>query len=144
VPDLSATQLAALGTELSTDPKALGYSGLQNQAAADKLNQVGASSETVNPGTLQSYLIVDAIVSSEWTVLSQANKDLLNFYLQQPTVDTTSSNVRSAIGGIFAAGATRTALLALVNRPASRGEVLFGPGTVITKSNVGQARGTAT
>lgn len=142
--DLTAAQMTALATELSTDPKALLYSTLTNQAAADKLNTVGLTSETVNPGVIESYKVAAAIVGTEFTALTQANKDLLNFYLNQAFVDTTSANVRTAINGMFSAGATKTALTALVSRSASRAEVLFGPGIVIAKSNVGQARGTAT
>lgn len=137
--DLTSAQLTALATELNTDPKALGYAGKTNIQDAALLNTVGASGETINPGTLPTWQVTAAIVGSEWTALTQANKDLLAFYLNQGTVDTTSANVRTAIGGLFSAGATKTALLALVNRPATRGEILFGVNTAITPSNVGQA-----
>lgn len=137
--DLTAAQLTVLATELNTDPKALGFAGKNNAQCAAILNTAGASSETINPGTLPTWQVTAAIVGTEWTALSQANKDLLAFYLNQGTIDTTSANVRTAIGGMFNAGATKTALTNLVNRPATRGEILFGVNIIIAASNVGQA-----
>lgn len=138
---LTPAQRTALATEINTDPKSLGYSpgSKTNAQIAAIINTVGASAETVNPGTVPTWQVTAAIVSSEWTALTQANKDLLAFYLNQGTIDSTSSNVRTAIGGIFGVGATRTALLALVNRSATRGEVLFGVNVVVLTEDVSAA-----
>lgn len=138
---LTGSQRTALATEINTDPKALGYSpGTKiNKQIATIINTVGASNETVNPGTLPTWQVTAAIVDSEWTALTQAKKDLLAFYLNQGTVDTTSLNVRNGVGGVFAAGATKTALIALVNRSATRAEVLFGVNVVVLEEDVSAA-----
>ena len=40
--------LSALKTEVTTDPKTLGYSSLSDRGVASKLNEVGASVETID------------------------------------------------------------------------------------------------
>jgi hypothetical protein len=128
---------AALKTELQTDPAALGYAPLLAvqdwTGLAAKVNALHAGF-TIAPGLVASYRIVGAIVKAEFDALAAADKTYLNFIVQPPDVDVSqTSQVRTALGGLFGAGtATRSNLVALASRPGRRAEELFGLDVKVT------------
>jgi hypothetical protein len=140
--DLPQTSFAALKAELTNDPKALGLVGKTDQQAADLLNTVGLSVETVSvTGVLDAYLVINAVNAAEYGSLTAAEKTRFETITGAGKVDPNNTNVTAAFAAMFGAGtATRTALLALANRSCSRAEKLFGAGTVLNAWDVGRAR----
>jgi len=137
--------IAALKTEINSDPKALGYAALRAQsngpqALAVRLNTLGASAETVTATYLQVEDVVAALVRAEYDALSTAAKDYLNVVLNAPRVKSGDATLRTQLGALFAAGtATRANLLALATRPASRAEALWGEGVSVTDAQAAEA-----
>lgn len=134
------TQLAA---EITTDPTSLGLVALRDagsdQALADALNLPRAGI-TVNRNDLSGRELLNAVVLSEYTALTQANRDLWQALLTIAPLDATDTQTRTTVGAIFAAGTTtRTNLVALSTRPGSRAEQLWGTGTRITALDVSRA-----
>lgn len=139
-----AIDYAALKTEIQTDPKALGFAALvtagNDQGIADKLNQVGASGETIGSGVIPTWRIINATDPTEWAALTAQEKQRYQTLTGAGLLDTSNTNVRTAFTSMFAVGtATRTALNGLTTRSAARAEVLFGAGTVITSADVARA-----
>lgn len=133
-------------TELDTDPKSLGYATLRTQsnapeAVAAKLNQVGASAETLFKSYVAAEDVVAAIVRSEYDSLSAANKAFLNdVILSASRLKSGDANLRASITGVFAAGTTsRTNLTTLASRSATRAEALWGENTYISDVQVADA-----
>lgn len=132
----------ALKSELTTDPKGLGLAALSDAAAATKLNQVGASAETV-PVTspIDAYLVVNATVPSEYATLSATERDRYAAITGAGKVDPSNANVVSAFAAMFSPGTTtRANLQALANRSCSRAEKLWGAGTEVAYFDVARAR----
>jgi hypothetical protein len=139
-----ALTLTALRTEIDTDPKALGFAALRTQtnapeALAARLNEPGASAETL----FKSYVLLEdalaEIVLSEFNALTAAQKTALDQFFRGVSLKTGSANMRTTLGALFPAGATRTALIALASRAASRAEALWGEGTSILQRDVASA-----
>lgn len=132
-------------TEIDTDPKTLGYTTLKAQsngreAVAAKMNEAGASAETLTRTWVDTTEALALVVGSEVISLAQANRDLLLLVMSTTRIKTGSATMRTTLGGIFAAGTTsRTNLQGLATRSASRAEALWGEGTVITATQVGEA-----
>ena len=131
---------AKLRTELTTDPVALGYAGLTDQAAADKLNALDTG-RTRNRTAVPVQEVFNAIDDGAWpstTIL----QDKLRGILGMPVVDASNTNTRGIFGAIFPNSAptanTRTRLLALATETVSRATEL-GLGTV-TAGDVNLAR----
>lgn len=132
---------AALKAELLNDPKALGLVGMTDAQAAAKLNQLGASGETITiTGVIEAWRVINAIDATEYGALTAAEKTRLQTITGAGFVDPNNTNVRNAFAAMFAPGTTRTALLALATPSCSRGEKLFGQGVVIQYYDVGAAR----
>jgi hypothetical protein len=134
---------ATLHTEITTDPKGLGYAGQSDYAISVIMNTPGASGEFIFRGFTSIWEIVAAIVRSEYDALAAADKAYLNAVILAPGVQLKSGNstLRSQIGAIFGSGTTtRTNLTAAAQKSATRGEVLFGEGTTIADTDVAAAR----
>lgn len=120
----------ALKTELLTDPLALGFSGLSNTAAADKLNEVPANpavGRQLERDIVPTWEVFEATVPAEWAALSAAEKQRYQSMLAMGSVNLKKPNTRLALASIFgAATTTRANLIALQNIAASRAAVLFG------------------
>jgi hypothetical protein len=131
--------------EIDADPKSLGYATLRAQsngpeAAAAKLNELGASAETLTRTWVDTTEALAVLVGTEVTALAQANRDLLAIVTSTTRIKTGSQTMRAALGGIFGAGTTsRTNLQALATRSASRAEALWGEGAYVSASDVGTA-----
>jgi hypothetical protein len=143
---LNSGQLAILKTELDTDPVALGYT-TDDPDCADLLNEVrsGASYQIPNVSASVSD-VLDAIDGSE---LSALDINGFQFFLFRMTLANGSVDISAGspiigqVADIFTvadAPNSRTALNALVTRDASRAEILFDFGVVITHLDVGKAR----
>lgn len=140
--DLTPAQLVALASEINADPKALAYAGKNNVAVAAILNTVGASGEKVNAGIVPAQVLLNAIDGVELDALTTGKKMTLQIYFSSGSVDSGNANVRAGLASVFAAGtASRTNLIAIVDRSGSRGEVLFGIGAIVQPWEVGRALG---
>lgn len=150
----------ALKTELQTDPRGYGYAAallVSDQAAANLLNAVrdgtnpgttptgagGAANGVVavNRGTISAQELVEAVVQSEMP--SNANqRDWLIMVASGDRVRVdTGSTARAGLLAIFgAATVTRANLTAASQQVGSRGQELFGIGTVVTAADVERAR----
>lgn len=121
----------ALKQEIETDPKALGYSGLGDQEIADKLNEVGGSSETKIKTSVATGDVLKALVFSEVEALTTKQIQILDLFTFGDNIDPSDTNIKELFKGLFGAGTTtRSNLLALAEEPCSRGEKL-GFGTVM-------------
>jgi len=142
--DLTAAQLTALATEINTDPKALGYAGKTVAQRTTIINTVGASSEKIGAGVVQGWQLMDQVIQSEFIQLTVANQNLFLAYLAGGQIDASSANVQANFLAMFPSGTaptTRANLIAFVNRSASRAEVLFGAGAVVSSWDMGRATG---
>lgn len=132
-------------TEINTDPKSLGYAALKVQsngpeAVAAKMNQVGASAETIFKGYTPTEDLLPAILLTEYATLTQANRDYLSVLFAPRQVKTGDATLRTQIGAVFGAGTTsRTNLTNAASRSATRAEALWGEGTVISDQQVALA-----
>ena len=135
-------QYTELNVEIATDPKSLGYSGKSNPDIAALLNAIGGSSETIDQGALDGQELQKAVVISEYTALSDIQRDawVLIISAGAGQVDIADQRVRGQIAAIWGSGTTtRANLLALTSRDASRAEVLFGAGASVSHTDVGKA-----
>lgn len=139
----------ALATEINTDPTGIGYgpfvtSGTDVEVAR-LMNEVRTTVPTfkINRGAVPSQLVVNEIDATELDLLTTNQLLQLQVVTQFGTVDLGDASVRQILGGLFPAlGSTRTALIALADRPAARAEVYpgsSGSGTIITAADVAKA-----
>lgn len=146
--EMLASQYPALKTEVTTDPKALGLVAMTDDAAAAKLNQVGASAEVLSDRkVLESWEVMNAIDPTEWSTVNAshtpAQKEWFDDLISSGKVDASNARIRAGLGAMFPAGAapvTRAALLALIDRSCSRAEKVFGAGAFVQYFDVARAR----
>jgi len=136
----------ALQTEILTDPVGIGYAPYVTDGndvlVAALLNEVrvAAPTFTINRGEVPSQKVVNEFDATEFGALVTEQLQRLSILTQFGTVDLGDATVRQILGAIFPLGGpTRTNLTALATRPCSRGEFLFGAGTVITPGDVAKA-----
>lgn len=126
--------LAALKTELTTDPEGLGYTG-HDEHDAGLLN---APTRTPDRESIDSGLLVACISPTDFAALTANQKQYLGLFTNAGSVPLTAA-VKQNLAGMFDAGsATRQALVAAMKRTGSRAEEL-GLGQVTT-SIVANAR----
>lgn len=135
---------AALASELNLDPQGVGYAphvaNGNNSALRKLLNTPGLSGETIERDSLPVEWVRDALDFTEVAGLATTARETLTILLSGAHV-TINPRTKSAFAQIFGAGTTsRTNLQALVNRQASRAEVLFGHGTQIGLRDLWKAR----
>lgn len=122
--------IAALKTELTTDPLGLGLAGLSNQEAADKLNEVPtapAVGRRLVREVIPTWEIFEATTAAEWTGLSANEKQRYQTMLAMGTVNIRQPNTRATLLAMFGpATTTRANLDALRYSSASRAMVLLG------------------
>jgi hypothetical protein len=159
-----AVNLAALKTEIQTDPLTYGYAPLvaanRPGAVAELLSRIrdgtdGEAAITVRRADISSQEIVQAIDVADYTALpgsptaaqlSAERRYLawLTLIAAAPTVrlladDGSNTPVVANLLAMFPASGTRTRLLALASRFGSRSEQLFGTGTLVTSTDVIEA-----
>lgn len=160
---MTAAQLAALKTELQTDPRGYGYAfaGRNDTDMANRLNLVrdgSAGRVPTNPtaaggvatGIVSVFRddipvreIVAAITPADYTNLTQLqiSKLTLQFAGSGMVIDATNANTRGSFAAIFSgmSATTTNAINALASRPASRAEELFGLNFRVSATDVGTA-----
>ena len=132
----------ALKAEIANDPNGLGYAGKTDQPVADLMNDP-AKGGTITRGAITSQTVIDAVNPNEFAALTALQLQQLQVITSTGNVDVGNTNVQGQLGKLFTAAAspiTRSAIIALASRPASRAEALFGSGTIIQASDVAQAR----
>jgi hypothetical protein len=128
--------LAALKTEITTDPAAIGYAASNGDhvAIARLLNKPGRSMDSES---LSSGAIVSCLDKAEFTALTAPDKAYLNLFVTAGEVPITR-DVRQALRTLFPVGSkTRQNIIQSTTRDASRAEELgFGR---VTESDVADA-----
>ena len=128
--------LAALKTEITGDPAAIGYAAANgdHDSIAKLLNR---PQRTIDAESLSSGVLVSCIDKTEFAALSAADKAYLNLFVTAGDVPMTA-NVRQALRSLFPAqGETRTKINQATRRTGSRAEELgFGR---VTESDVADA-----
>jgi hypothetical protein len=136
--------MAALMSEVTNDPKGLGYAGQSGNAdsIAVLMNTspepiASGSQEQIYRTRVASQDLMAGIVLTEFTALTQANRDYCGMLFSAGFVNTGDANVRTQLAAIFASGTTsRTNLLAAAQKNASRAEALWGDGFRVTAQQV--------
>ena len=136
--------LAALMSELTNDPKGLGYSSQSGNAdsIAVLMNTspepiASGSQEQIYRNRVASSDLLAGIVLSEFTALTQANRDYCVMLFSAANVNTGDANLRTQIAGIFGGATTsRANLIAAAQKNASRAEALWGDGFRVTAQQV--------
>jgi hypothetical protein len=138
--------LTALKTEVTTDPIGQDYASAQGatQGILDKLNipanNVGGDSINKPTEELDIPDIAGAIDAAEYALLSEYDKRWVDMFINRP-VEERLKPYQAKMLSLFTNGSvTRTAILGLRSKPASRAEVLFGVNTVISRDDWIQAR----
>lgn len=137
---MNDAELELLKIELDADPKSLGLTAMDDPTAADKLNEIGASSEIVPRGVIDGQELQKAVVISEYSALADAERDgwMAIISAGDGQVDIDDARVIAQATAIWSGTTTLTNLAALQTRPASRAEALFGHG--VSFGDIGKAR----
>lgn len=140
------TDLAALKSEYINDPEAIGYAAANGttKVILSLLNDAAnnATGATVNKPSEELDIpeIAAVIDSTEYDALSAFDKEWVKMFINKPAEEMLKP-YRAKFLEIFGNGtATRTAVLALRRKSASRAEELFGVNTVITRHDLILAR----
>lgn len=137
--------IAQLKTELTTDPKGLGYSASYNsgdaQTTANIINHHYSGVGTVWKKSVPASDILGSLVWSEVSAWSQTQWEAINAMLAPLKVDASNTNVRTFFAGILS---TATASLANISVAAqvvsaSRAQELWGDGTSVPWQDVSSA-----
>lgn len=145
---MAVFSLAALTTEINTDPASLNLATLvaagNDSGVAAALNAAGAGAAfSIFRKAIAVRDVVANIASADFaslTALQLAKLQLL--FAGSATLDATDTNTRTIIVGVFSGMATTVSnLTALAKRQGSRAEVLWGDGTTISANQVSQALG---
>lgn len=137
--------LLALKTEINTDPKGMGYVlDITKAGILDRLNDptlnVGGENINKNVEDVDIPEISAVIDTAEYDLLSAYDKQWVNMFINRP-ISERITPYKSKLLQIFGAGSTsRTKMLALLPKPASRAEILFGVNSVITRDDWIMAR----
>lgn len=138
---------AQLASEINTDPKAFNYATPKNAgddgAVAAIFNATYAGVGIVWRTNLTAKDILSAIVWSEVSGFTNAQVGWLNALLVPLTIDASKATIRAMFGGLFASTATTLANLTAIAKVPSptRGEELFGAGTLISAQDIAHALG---
>lgn len=149
--------VAALKSELLTDPTARGYAAPlaagDHQDVAHRLNATYAAAGNIQLGEVPCYLVRAAVSLADWRLLTAEERAYLHMLLDGETVNLSSGMVDNNLvqaGGIWAPGSgagsaqqrgldSRGRLMTLKQRKATRAEELFGLDTTIQHADVSAA-----
>ena len=139
-----AYSMSALMSEITNDPKGLGYASQAGNASsiADLMNTspepiAAGQQEQIYRNYTDTRDLLACIVLSEFSALTQANRDYCAIMFSTSQVKTGDSNVRSQMASIFGAATTsRANLIAAAQKNASRSEALWGDGFRVTGQQV--------
>lgn len=141
--------MAALTTEVATDPKGLGYAGATGNSAtiADLMNLspepiAAGSQEQIYRTRADTRDLMACIILAEFAALTQANRDYLTMLFSQSQVNTGDANIRTQVASVFGGATTsRANLIAAASKQASRAQALWGDGFSVTPQAVSEALG---
>jgi hypothetical protein len=140
--------MAALTAEITNDPLGLGYATLaQNSSAiAVRMNTAPepiavGNQEQIFRSRVETYLVTSKIDRAEFVALAQGVRDYLSVIFSTPFLQSGDANLRTQLGGAFAAGPSKTAMTAAVQKDATRAEALWGDGFRVTEQQVYTAQG---
>jgi hypothetical protein len=143
-----AVDTTALETELTTDPKQLGYAALSDQDAADLLNKLGASNEVLPLPSVDAAVAMEFLALTDYLALSAGQQSYIALIASSGALNLLDAatgqqtQVLASLATIFPATTPTGAVLrAKLTRPASRAEILFGAGTTVDAWVVAHARG---
>lgn len=131
-------------TEIDTDPKSLGYATLKVQsngpeAVAARMNEAGASVETLFKAYVPTEELLAEMQWSEFTGWSAAIKAGVDQYFRGTRIKTGSATLRASLGAMLPTSTSKTNMIALASRPATRAEVLWGEFVVVNATQVADA-----
>lgn len=130
---------AALKTELALPAYAAALAAGNHVTVAALLNEVKPAI-SIQRDFIPAHDVFEAISQAEYTALTAIQLQRLHGILSMGPVNVKGPNTKATFQSIFGAGgATRTALTALINRPGSRAEELFGVNTKVTPADIAQA-----
>lgn len=134
--------LHTLKIELTTDPQALGYATMTDQQVSDALNLVRAGQAyQINAAPISAATFFSNLDPTEFQALTQLKLLQLQVVLLAQPINLSDTSVQGILLGIFSAAPTsKVNISALVKRQGSRAEVVLGIGTVVTASDVLNAR----
>lgn len=140
---LTADSYPALRVEIDTDPASLGYAG----KSVEEIKALINSAATVNTdpfkrvlrNRVESWEIIGATTYGQYIGLTADQKQLYGAIISCGNVDPSDSTIRTHFAQLFPSGASRTQLEVLQWRGASRGETLFGGGTVVETWDIERA-----
>lgn len=142
--------LSTLRTELLTDPASIGYAPYVSNGTfsilTSLINSVSANAHTVTSvvavSRVASFDLQVAVVAGEFLALSAGHQALWNAALTAAVNGIAISNTtfRQQVTTVWSAGTTtRANLVALQERPCTRGETLFGERTQVGVDQIGKA-----
>jgi len=110
------------------------YAGILDRLNDSALN-VGGENINKNVEDIDIPEISAVIDATEYGALSAYDKQWMQMFINRP-INEPITPYKAKLLSIFPAGtASRTAMLALLPKPATRAEILFGVNTVITRSD---------
>lgn len=140
--------IAALRTELDTDPQGLGYAPLIARGSdadiAELLNQRRAGAAyVVFDDTVNLKDVIEAVAPADYVALTAVQIARLQLLFTGGSADCSRVNTRQILNDLFggASQPTRNAIAAVISRQGSRAEKLFGVRTRIHHLQVAAAFG---
>lgn len=136
--------MAALMSEVTNDPKGLGYASQSGNADSIAV-LMNTSPEPIAAGSQEQIYrtrvapqdLIAGLVLTEFAALTQANRDYCAVLFSAPFVNTGDANLRTQLAGIFGGATTsRANLIAAAQKNASRAEALWGDGFRVTAQQV--------
>ena len=132
--------LLSLKTEVNTDPIAMGYAAAINSTAQllkllnDPANNVGGETTNVE---LTAEVLLDVIDTADFASnqVDQGERDWIKMCFDYALSGISIEKYRAKIQGIFQVNSQTNQNINNLTRPLSRGEVLFGAGTVISRDD---------
>lgn len=130
--------LAALKAEFDNDPAALGYAAAAGDTSALLAlfnDRSIAAAVTIPIEDLDIPDIANVIDPVEYGLLNEYDKQWVIQFINRPASETLAPYQAKFLSVFPGGSTTRTAAIALLNATGSRAEVLFGLGTVITRTD---------
>jgi hypothetical protein len=139
--------MAALMSEITNDPKGLGYASQVGNADSIAV-LMNTSPEPISAGSQEQIYrsrvassdLMAGIVLSEFVALAVANREYCMMLFSAGFVNTGDANIRTQLAAIFGGATTsRSNLIAAAQKNASRAEALWGDGYRVTGTQVSLA-----
>lgn len=140
--------LAALKSEATTDPVAVGYTVITDGNTSKFITEINAKNYTVQKPKIAPASVISAVTFAAYNGVSIDGQEWLQWITSSMSADETlpvTADIKQQLAGIptataaIWAAANRTAMnaamAALINVPGSRAEVLWGYGTSISRED---------